>query len=115
MVVMFSQPNIGGIEHELTRNDCAQFYQPIYRLAFSIFSNKLASQQVEKLIEAKDRVRIDGCSYRVSNIVLIIGESFGKHHSQQYGYFMPTTPRQVEWEKTGQLVAFSDVVALVEP
>ena len=111
MVVMFSQPNIGGIEHELTRNDCAQFYQPIYRLAFSIFSNELASQQVEKLIEAKDRVRIDGCSYRVPNIVLIIGESFGKHHSQQYGYFMPTTPRQVEWEKTGQLVAFSDVVA----
>ena len=111
MVVMFSQPNIGGIEHELTRNDCAQFYQPIYRLAFSIFSNELASQQVEKLIEAKDRVRIEGCSYRVPNIVLIIGESFGKHHSQQYGYFMPTTPRQVEWEKTGQLVAFSDVVA----
>ena len=58
MVVMFSQPNIGGIEHELTRNDCAQFYQPIYRLAFSIFSNELASQQVEKLIEAKDRVRM---------------------------------------------------------
>ena len=111
MVTMFSQPTIGGVEHELTRKDCAQFYLPIYRLVFSIFSNELASRQVEKLIEAKDHLRINGCSYRVPNIVLIIGESYGKHHSQQYGYFMPTTPRQLKWEKTGQLVPFTDVVA----
>ena len=111
MVKMFALSNIGDVEHELTRNDCAQFYLPVYRLAFSIFSNELASQQVEKLIVAKDHLRVDSCSYRVPNIVLIIGESFGKHHSQQYGYFMPTTPRQVEWEKSGQLVPFTDVVA----
>ena len=111
MVRMFTQTNIGQVEHELTRSDCAQFYQPIYRLAFSIFSNELAAQQVEKLIEAKDHLRVNGCSYRVPNIVLIIGESYGKHHSQQYGYPMPTTPRQIAWEKTGQLVPFTDVVA----
>ncbi len=111
MKAMFSQKNIGGVEHKLTRNKCAQFYLPAYRLAFSIFSNELAAQQIDKLIEAKDQVRVNGCTFRVPNIVLVIGESFGKHHSQQYGYFMPTTPRQIEWEKTGQLVPFSDVVA----
>lgn len=111
MVRMFALSNIGDVEHELTRNDCAQFYLPVYRLAFSIFSNELASQQIGKLMVAKDHLRMDSCSYRVPNIVLIIGESFGKHHSQQYGYFMPTTPRQIEWEKSGQLVAFTDVVA----
>ena len=35
----------------------------------------------------------------------------GPHHSQQYGYFMNTTPRQVALEKSGLLVPFSDVVA----
>lgn len=111
MVDMFSMPNIGAVEHELTTSDCAQFYLPCYRLVFSIFSNKLASQQITRLIESKDHISVDSCSYRTPDIVLIIGESFGKHHSQQYGYFMPTTPRQVERQRSGLLVPFDDVVA----
>ena len=111
MVQMFSLDTIGSVEHELTTADCAQFYLPVYRLAFSIFSNELASQQVDRLIEAKDKMSVDSCSFKSPNIVLIIGESYGKLHSQQYGYFMPTTPRQIKREKSGLLVPFSDVVA----
>ena len=111
MVQMFSLYTIGSVEHELTTSDCAQFYLPVYRLAFSIFSNELASQQVDRLIEAKDKMSVDSCSFKSPNIVLIIGESYGKLHSQQYGYFMPTTPRQIKREKSGLLVPFSDVVA----
>jgi heptose-I-phosphate ethanolaminephosphotransferase len=43
-------------------------------------------------------------------IVLIIGESYNKHHAQLYGYDLPTTPRQLVRQRTGQLIAFSDVV-----
>ena len=111
MVQIFSLDTIGSVEHELTTSDCAQFYLPVYRLAFSIFSNELASQQVDRLIEAKDKMSVDSCSFESPNIVLIIGESYGKLHSQQYGYFMPTTPRQIKREKSGLLVPFSDVVA----
>lgn len=111
MVQMFSLDTIGSVEHELTTADCAQFYLPVYRFAFSIFSNELASQQVDRLIEAKDKMSVDCCSFKSPNIVLIIGESYGKLHSQQYGYFMPTTPRQIKREKSGLLVPFSDVVA----
>ena len=111
VVQMFSLDTIGSVEHELTTSDCAQFYLPVYRLAFSIFSNELASQQVDRLIEAKDKMSVDSCSFKSPNIVLIIGESYGKLHSQQYGYFMPTTPRQIKREKSGLLVPFSDVVA----
>ena len=111
MVQMFSLDTIGSVEHELTTSDSAQFYLPVYRLAFSIFSNELASQQVDRLIEAKDKMSVDSCSFKSPNIVLIIGESYGKLHSQQYGYFMPTTPRQIKREKSGLLVPFSDVVA----
>ena len=111
MVQMFSLDTIGSVEHELTTEDCAQFYLPVYRLAFSIFSNQLASQQIDRLIEAKDKMSVDSCSFKSPNIVLIIGESYGKLHSQQYGYFMPTTPRQIKREKSGLLVSFNDVVA----
>ena len=111
MVQMFSLDTIGSVEHELTTADCAQFYLPVYRLAFSIFSNQLASQQIDRLIEAKDKMSVDSCSFKSPNIVLIIGESYGKLHSQQYGYFMPTTPRQIKREKSGLLVPFNDVVA----
>ena len=111
MVQMFRMKTVGEVEHELTTKDCAQFYLPVYRLAFSVFSNRLASQQIGRLIEANRDLSVDSCSFRSPNIVLIIGESFGKHHSQQYGYFMPTTPRQMERQKTGLLVPFGDVVS----
>ncbi len=103
--------NIGEVEHALTAKDHAQLYTPISRLAFSIYANSLASRQISQLIEAIDKVQVDSCSFRSPNIIFIIGESLGPHHSQQYGYMMPTTPRQVEREKTGYLTKYSDVVA----
>jgi heptose-I-phosphate ethanolaminephosphotransferase len=54
---------------------------------------------------------VDSCNYRVPNIVLIIGESYNKHHSQLYGYNMPTTPKQMALAEEGSLVPFTDVVA----
>lgn len=111
MCQMFGMQSIGDVEHELTTAECADFYLPTYRLAFSIFANELAAQQIDRLIEAKDHAMVDSCSFDAKNIVLIVGESMGRHHSQQYGYFMETTPRQVALEKQGLLVPFSDVVA----
>ena len=101
----------GQVEAELNRSDCANCYESPYRLAFSIRSNQLASKQIDQLIEASHRVQVDSCSFLSPHIVLIIGESYGRHHSQQYGYFMPTTPRQIQREHTGLLVPFTDVVA----
>ena len=111
MVEMFNKTTIGAVEHELTTQEHASFYLPCYRLWFSIFSNKLASQQITKLIAAKDKVTVDSCSFRSPYIVLIIGESYNKHHAQLYGYEKETTPRQVERMKKDRLVPFSDVVA----
>ena len=101
---------IGEVEHTLTEKDHAVLYLPIYRLDFSIYANQLAAHQITQLIRAAHSVKVDSCSYRSPNIVLIIGESFGRHHSQQYSYFMETTPRQVALEKTRKLTKFSDVV-----
>lgn len=107
---LMSGKTIGEVEHILTAPERPNLYQPVYRLAFSIYANSLTAEQVKTLIEASKHVKVDSCSFTSPHIVLIIGESFGKHHSQQYGYFMPTTPRQVRREKKGFLVKYTDVV-----
>lgn len=108
---LLTRQTIGEVEHELTRSDRAALYLPVHRLVFSVYANTLTAQQLEVLIAAKDKAVVDSCSYRSPHIVLIIGESYGRHHAQQYGYFMPTTPRQLAREKTGRLIKFTDVVA----
>ena len=108
---LFSYQTIGQVEHELTLKERGQLYLPVYRLAFGIYANRLASRQILQLESASFRADVDSCSYRVPNIVLIIGESYNKHHSQLYGYDKPTTPRQVAMAQEGSLVAFTDVVA----
>ncbi|MCR4853584.1 MAG: lipid A phosphoethanolamine transferase [Prevotella sp.] len=109
---LMSYNNIGDVEHELTQTKtCANLYQPLYRLAFSIRANQLTAKQVDKLIDGIDKVKVDSCRYDCTNVVLIIGESFNRHHAQLYGYAKPTTPRQLERAKRGELTVFNDVVA----
>ena len=108
---LFSCDTIGEVEHEQTRKDHAHLYLPVYRLAFAVYANRLASHQLDQLLEASTQVRVDSCSHRVPDIVLMIGESYNKHHAQLYGYGKPTTPRQQALADEGSLVAFSDVVA----
>lgn len=108
---LMSGRTIGEVEHTLTESHHAVLYEPIYRLVFSVYANSLTAQQITKLIQAADKVHVDSCSYRSPTIVLVIGESYAKHHSQQYGYALPTTPRQLARERSGLLVRFDDVVA----
>ena len=108
---LFSYDTVGQVEHELTKKDQAKLYIPVYRLAFGFYVNHLASHQIVQLEEASKMIQVDSCSYRVPNIVLVIGESYNKHHSQLYGYDKATTPFQMEMKNEGSLVAFSDVVA----
>ena len=111
MHTLFTADTIGRVEHLLTRADRANLYVPVWRLAFSIQANRLAAQQITQLTHASTDLRVDSCDFRSPDIVLIIGESFGPHHSQQYGYRMPTTPRQLRREKSGLLTRYTDVVA----
>ncbi len=103
--------SIGDIEHELTEKTCANMYQPLYRLVFSIHANRIASQQVARLIGGIDKASVDSCSFTSPNIVLVIGESYNRHHSQLYGYGKETTPRQVERERRGELIKMEDAVS----
>ena len=108
---LMSYDNIGQVEHELTKKEKAQLYLPGYRLMFSIYANELTAKQVNKLVDNIDKAKVDSCSFRSRNIVLIIGESYNRHHAGLYGYDKNTTPRQARRAQKGELISFSDVVA----
>ena len=109
---LMSMERIGDVEHELTKTKtCANLYQPLYRLAFSIRANQLTAKQADRLIEGIDKVQVDSCSFACPDVVLIIGESYNRHHAQLYGYPMATTPRQLERARRGELTAYQDVVS----
>ena len=111
MTELMTANTIGQVEHILTKSDHGEMYLPVYRLAFSIYSNYLADQQLAICKESAQKTTVDSCSYTSPTIVLIIGESYGKQHNALYGYDKPTTPRQIEREHTGRLTPFTDVVS----
>lgn len=83
---------------------------PLSRVMHGIRLYELTSKQCDELVKVSARTRIEGCDYKASNIVLMIGESYIKRHAQIYGYDKPTTPRMMAEMEKGNLVAFSDAV-----
>lgn len=117
----FNCKTVGDVEKDMNLHPQVAMCQPVYRLADAIFTNHLVSLQLGRLKDEAEMVESmtpeqlgipeDSCKAQPSNIILIIGESFNKYHSQLYGYEKENTPRQVEFEKSGRLVKYSDVMA----
>ena len=118
IIRFFHCKTVGDVEKDMNKKPHAEMYQPFYRLAYSIFSNSLVAKQLERLNDNAEKTErmtlselgIDTCQIRSGDVVVIIGESYNKHHSQLYGYNLPTTPRQKELEKRGRLVKYSDAI-----
>lgn len=100
---------IGELERNV-RNKLT-FHTPIWRFYYSVVANRLAAKQIGEILKVSQKTTIDSCCHISPNIILIIGESYGKRHSSLYGYSMDTTPLQKEMEKDGNLITFSDVVS----
>ena len=121
MIRHFNCKTVGDVEKDMNLHPRVEMYQPVYRLADAFFTNHLVSLQLGRLKEEAEKVErmtpeqlgipSDLKDSKPSNIVLIIGESFNKYHSQLYGYEKKNTPHQVKMEKSGRLVKYSDVMA----
>ncbi len=121
MIRHFNCKTVGDVEKDMNLHPRVEMYLPVYRLADAFFTNHLVSLQLDRLKEEAEKVEnmtpeqlgipSDLKESKPSNIVLIIGESFNKYHSQLYGYEKKNTPRQVKMEKSGRLVKYSDVMA----
>lgn len=110
LLYLAKSETIGDMEKAFNRHPRPELYQPFYRLVLGIQSNHLVSLQLDRMKKRTENVVVDSCSFLSRNIILIIGESYNKHHSQLYGYEKNTTPRQVDLEKTGRLTKLNDVI-----
>ena len=95
---------------QIERTDMRAFYSPFYRILFSLKHLQVSAIELETLRKNMRSLKVDSCSHHTPNIVLIIGESYNKHHSSVYGYSLPTTPWQCQLKANGSLVPFSDAI-----
>ena len=85
---------------------------PFVRLAYGTAYNLATSAELDELESTVAATTVDSCSFRCPLIVLVIGESYNKHHTPLYqdGY-LPTTPHLMQQHEQGNLVVFTDAVA----
>lgn len=108
MFVFFSQTS----SQQLEKVEAETFYSPFWRLMYSYHMLGLASDELEVLRQNMRKAEVEGCSFRCPNIVLVIGESYNKHHAQIYGYEKETTPHMMHMMKQGRLIPFDNVVTV---
>ena len=87
-------------------------YLPIYRWAFSVKEIHRFKNMRKHLLENVKHTVIDSCNYTSPQIVLIIGESYNRHHSSLYGYAKQTNPLQEKMvdQMGGKMYLFDNVI-----
>jgi len=63
-----------------------------WKLYQSILMFYRENESINLCIESQRNIKINSCRFTSPNIVLIIGETFNKHHSSLYGYGLNTNP-----------------------
>lgn len=102
---------VDEIESAINHPPYTNLYLPLHHLLFSVGTDHATAAQLDVLIDNLGKARIDSCTHRSPHIVLLIGESYNRHHSQLFGYDKPTTPRQTARMLSGELVPMTDAVA----
>lgn len=114
-IYLFHRLIIGNDEKETFiatgHEPTVRFYTSLHRMLHSLIEIKRERKAILHLQETLTRSHVDSCSFTSPNIVLIIGESYNRHHSELYGYDKNTTPFQAQYKKEGNLFTFSDAVA----
>lgn len=70
------------------------------------------STATKGVVKATREATVDSCAFTSPTIVLIIGESFNKHHTPLYNQqSLPTTPNLCRRTEQGSIIPCSDVVS----
>lgn len=102
--------DVTSLEGLIFRHYHEEVPTPLHRLFFAYYSLNQSAQVLEGIKGSTYAAQIDSCSHQSPHIVLIIGESYNKHHSTLYGYSLPTTPLQQRRKNKGELFVFQDVI-----
>ena len=101
-----------------TPDDVRLMYAPTDPLS-SIYTSLLTLHMMEE--NMKDAIEVNKTVYETENayitegdslnIVVVIGESYIKCHSQLYGYYLETAPNMIREQQAGRLFVFNDVIS----
>ena len=95
-----------GIAFYAIENTPSNFIYSFYHLHLTSQDNILALKSCVKASKIAAK-----CNYNDSlEIVVIIGESFSKHHASLYGYNLKTTPNMEAEQQRGNLFVFNNAV-----
>ncbi|MDE7377679.1 MAG: phosphoethanolamine transferase [Paraprevotella sp.] len=108
---LLSQTTTAGMERYYNKGYGRGLYSPLHRLYFAVYANRLAAGQLEHLRTRMGTTNVECGEDGIPTLVVIIGESYNRHHSALYGYSLPTTPRQCARVRNGELFPFTDVVS----
>lgn len=108
--LFFQRHQLEDIEGLMFRHYHKGAPTPLHRLFFSIYASNQSANVFNAIKYSTFVADIDSCSYLSPHIVLIIGESYNKHHSSLYGYHLETTPLQQKRLGNEELFLFSDAV-----
>lgn len=99
------------IETYIFRHYAKDTPTPIHRLIYASSISKRSIAISQQIKESTFSAQIDSCTHLSPHVVLIVGESYNKHHSQLYGYSNPTTPCQQQLLLDGKLYCWQDAVS----
>lgn len=100
------------VEVCMTPSKVPHLNTPFIRFLYGLAFNMAQKEEMKGLPQSVEASQVDSCSFKTPLIVLIIGESYNKHHTPLYepGY-LPTTPRLLQRKNDGELCVYTDAVS----
>ena len=108
--LIVTAPAAERVESMLMQRYGQEMQTPVHRLLYSWSVCRATSHTLARIRQATGEAAVETCTYASPHIVLVIGESYNKHHSTLYGYPYDTTPHQEQRHQRGELIVFTDVV-----
>lgn len=105
-----SKVDIQETEGLMFRQYHREMTTPMHRVILAYHSSQQSKKALAGIRNSTLSAKIDGCTRKSPHIVLIVGESYNKHHSSLYGYRLATAPLQQKRADDGELFVFKDVV-----
>ena len=110
-VDVLQAPTVSDLEVKYGDTNSLSLYSSLHRFLFALRSIQLVDRQILGVREIQKDLVAHRSEQAVPKIVLVVGESYNRAHSQLYGYGLPTTPNQKAREESGQLFRFTDVIS----
>lgn len=114
-VYLFHKLILGKSEKEIyevtQREPSVRLYTPAHRMTSAIIEYRQERSTIASLLSGIEKSTVEECTFTSPEIVLIIGESYSRLHSQLYGYDKPTTPHQMQLSKDSNFVVYDNFIA----